>query len=74
MQTISSSLVRADLRSILDEVVRGEVITITRHGVAVAAIVPLQAGSQRLISPGDQIKVARLFAQLAYLSAMQMPR
>jgi prevent-host-death family protein len=47
VKTVGASEARTHLYRLLDEVARGETVTITRNGVAVAQLVPLQ-GSQRM--------------------------
>ncbi len=43
MSTVSLRDAKAGLSSLVDEVTKGEFVTITRHGKPVAAIVPIEA-------------------------------
>lgn len=43
MSTVSLKDVKAGLSSYVDNAIKGEFVTITRHGKPVAALVPLQA-------------------------------
>lgn len=43
MSTVSLKDVKASLSTYVDDAIKGEFVTITRHGKAVAAIVPLAA-------------------------------
>lgn len=43
MSTVSLKDAKASLSTYVDDAIRGEFVTITRHGKAVAAIVPLAA-------------------------------
>lgn len=43
MSTVSLKDAKAGFSSLVDEAIRGEFITITRHGKPVAALVPLEA-------------------------------
>jgi prevent-host-death family protein len=40
MKTVQASVAKARLAELLDEVERGETIVITRHGTAIARLVP----------------------------------
>lgn len=53
MSTVSLKDVKASFSSYVDEAVKGEFITITRHGKPVAALVPLQAAevARRALKP-----------------------
>lgn len=43
MTTINLRDAKAGFSSLVDEAVRGEIVTITRHGKPVAALVPIEA-------------------------------
>ncbi|MDX3924186.1 MAG: type II toxin-antitoxin system prevent-host-death family antitoxin [Shinella sp.] len=43
MSTVNLRDAKAGLSSLVDDVVKGEFVTITRHGKPVAAIVPIEA-------------------------------
>ncbi len=53
MQTIGSYEAKTHLPNLLQLVAQGEKITITKHGVPVAMLVPVGATEQR--DPGDAI-------------------
>ena len=53
MATIGAFDAKTHLSALLDRVARGERITITRHGVPAAMLVPISEGSARLTH--DQI-------------------
>lgn len=54
MSTVSLKDVKAGLSTYVDEAIKGEFVTITRHGKPVAALVPLAAAeiAQRALNPG----------------------
>jgi prevent-host-death family protein len=56
-RTISSAEVRAHLPRLLDEVAEGKTITITKHGVPVAKLVP--AGEARRTDVSEVIEALR---------------
>ena len=47
MKEVQSSIAKAKFAELLDEVERGETVVITRHGKAIARIVPDDADAQR---------------------------
>ncbi len=47
MKTVGAYEAKTHLPKLLDEVAAGEVITITKHGVPVARLVPPEADSER---------------------------
>jgi prevent-host-death family protein len=53
MSTVSLKDAKAGLSTYVDEAIRGEFVTITRHGKPVAALVPLAAAeiAQRALKP-----------------------
>lgn len=53
MSTVSLKDAKAGLSSYVDEAIKGEFVTITRHGKPVAALVPLEAAelAQRALKP-----------------------
>lgn len=53
MSTVSLKDAKAGLSSYVDDAIKGEFVTITRHGKPVAALVPLQAAeiAQRALKP-----------------------
>jgi prevent-host-death family protein len=53
MPTVSLKDAKAGLSSYVDDAIKGEFVTITRHGKPVAALVPLQAAeiAQRALKP-----------------------
>jgi len=53
MSTVSLKDAKAGLSSYVDEAIKGEFVTITRHGKPVAALVPLEAAeiAQRSLTP-----------------------
>jgi len=53
MSVVSLKDAKAGLSSYVDEVIKGEFVTITRHGKPVAALVPLEAAelAQRALKP-----------------------
>lgn len=48
METIGASEAKTHLASLLDRVAKGEKITITRHGVPAALLVPVGSSQQKL--------------------------
>jgi prevent-host-death family protein len=54
MSIVSLKDAKAGLSSYVDDAIRGEFVTITRHGKPVAALVPLQAAeiAKRALKPG----------------------
>jgi prevent-host-death family protein len=48
METIGASEAKTHLASLLDRVAKGEKITITRHGVPAALLVPVGSTQQKL--------------------------
>jgi prevent-host-death family protein len=54
MPTVSLKDAKAGLSAYVDEAIKGEFVTITRHGKPVAALVPLKAAeiAQRALKPG----------------------
>lgn len=54
MSIVSLKDAKAGLSSYVDEAIKGEFVTITRHGKPVAALVPLEAAeiAQRALKPG----------------------
>jgi prevent-host-death family protein len=54
VSTVSLKDVKAGLSAYVDEALKGEFVTITRHGKPVAALVPLEAAeiAQRTLQPG----------------------
>jgi prevent-host-death family protein len=48
METIGAFEAKTHLAALLDRVARGERITITRHGVPAALLVPVGAGEHKL--------------------------
>ena len=60
MRAVQASEAKAKLLSLLDSVERGESFVITRHGKAIARIVPDQDASQKRIADAiEQIKAIR---------------
>ena len=55
MSTVSLKDAKAGLSSYVDEAIKGEFVTITRHGKPVAALVPLQAAeiAKRTLAQGE---------------------
>ncbi len=53
MSTVSLKDAKAGLSTYVDEAIKGEFVTITRHGKPVAALVPLEAAeiAQRTLKP-----------------------
>lgn len=54
MSTVSLKDAKAGLSTYVDEAIKGEFVTITRHGKPVAALVPLAAAeiARRALKPG----------------------
>ena len=48
METVGAFEAKTHLASLLDRVAKGEKITITRHGVPAALLVPVGPGEQKL--------------------------
>ena len=72
MKTIGSFEAKTHLSRLLDEVERGERITITKHGEPVAMLVPIGAGP---MSGDDLVKrFARFRAKAPRVSAKEIKR
>ena len=63
MREIQASEAKTHLPRLLDEVERGETIVITRHGRAIARIVPRLAAAPAARSPGRAVELGRLSAR-----------
>ncbi|MBV8841756.1 MAG: type II toxin-antitoxin system prevent-host-death family antitoxin [Bryobacterales bacterium] len=48
VQTVAAFEAKAHLSALLDRVAKGERITITRHGIPAAVLVPVSEGEKRL--------------------------
>lgn len=59
MRTVGTYEAKTHLPSLLDEVERGETITITRHGVPIAKVVPMEGPSREKVR--EAIKALREF-------------
>ncbi|MCC2665613.1 MAG: hypothetical protein K0S35_3535 [Geminicoccaceae bacterium] len=70
MKTVGTFEAKTHLSSLLEQVERGEEITITRHGKAVARLVPLRAVDRgRLEDTVARLKAFRRGRRLGDLSA-----
>jgi prevent-host-death family protein len=70
MKTIGIFKAMTRLSTLLEEVERGEVVTITRHGRAVARLVPVRAVSRRRLEETvARLKAFRKGRRLGDLSA-----
>jgi prevent-host-death family protein len=56
MKTIQASEAKAKFLSLLSEAERGETIEITRHGRAVAKIVPIDSAYERRVKAAQAIR------------------
>ncbi len=57
MKSVGSYEAKTNLARLLDEVSRGEIITITKHGSPIAMLVPIeQTGKSRTAHPVEEIK------------------
>lgn len=59
MREIQSSLAKTHLPQLLDEVERGETIVITRHGRAIARLVPEVPEPERVKDVLDRVRAFR---------------
>ena len=59
METVGAYEAKTHLSSLLDRVMRGEHITITKHGVPVAVLSPPESSKKR--NPGAAITALRRF-------------
>ncbi len=68
--TIGAFEAKTHLSSLLDRVEQGEHITITRHGIAVAELVPIQSASraEEVRATIENIKLGRQGRRLGDLS------
>ncbi|HEX9861121.1 MAG TPA: type II toxin-antitoxin system prevent-host-death family antitoxin [Nitrospirota bacterium] len=73
MKTVGAYEAKTHLPQLLDEVARGERISITRHGVPVATLLPADAAKHKPIREViDQIKQFRRGHSLGGLSIRDM--
>ncbi len=74
MRTVGAYEAKTHLSQLLDEVERGETITITRHGVPVAEIVPLRTSRKRDVAEviDDLRKLREEIGSLGGLSIREM--
>ncbi len=73
MKTVGAYEARTHLSQLLDEVSRGEEITITRHGVPVAILKPLnQGGSLSVKAAIEKMKALRKGRTLGDLTVREM--
>ncbi len=70
MQTVGAYEAKTHLAELLDEVLKGERITITRHGTPVAMLVPV-AGAERP-NPGQTIEALRRFRRGITLGGLSL--
>lgn len=68
MQTIGCYEAKTHLARLLDQVAQGETITITKHGVPVAMLVPPAKRSD----PGATIEALRLFRRGVTLGGLSL--
>lgn len=61
MRTVGAYEAKTHLPRLLDEVAKGETITITKHGVPVALLTPVPAGRRRSVR--EAIEALREFRQ-----------
>jgi prevent-host-death family protein len=70
MKTVGTFAAKTHLSALLEQVERGEEITITRHGKAVARLVPVDTtGPDRLKDTVTRLKAFRRGRRLGDLSA-----
>ena len=74
MRTVGAYEAKTHLSQLLDEVARGETITITRHGVPVAELMPPRKIQQRDVSAAieDLRKLREKICSLEGLSIREM--
>jgi prevent-host-death family protein len=74
MRTVGTFEAKAHLSALLEQVARGEEITITRHGRAVARLVPVEAasGRARLAETVARLKAFRRGRRLGGLSVREL--
>jgi prevent-host-death family protein len=74
MRTVGTFEAKAHLSALLERVERGEEITITRHGRAVARLVPVEAapGRARLADTVARLKAFRRGRRLGGLSVREL--
>jgi prevent-host-death family protein len=73
MKTVGTFEAKTHLSALLEEVERGEEFTITKHGKAVARLVPVGAVSRdRLASTVARLKAFRRGRRLGDLSAKEL--
>ena len=74
MRTVGTFEAKAHLSALLEQVERGEEITITRHGRAVARLVPVEAAPERarLADTVARLKAFRRGRRLGGLSVREL--
>lgn len=68
MKSVGCYEAKTHLARLLDEVAKGETITITRHGVPVAMLVP----AEKLRDPGETIEALRNFRKGVTLGGLSL--
>jgi len=66
MKSIGSYEAKTNLSRLLDEVARGETITITKHGLPVALLVPIE--------PKDKSKAINLVEEIKSFKRIKLPK
>jgi prevent-host-death family protein len=72
MKEIGSYEAKTHLAHLLEEVERGEVIVITRHGHPVARLVPVSPERSRVADVADALREARAGVTLGGLSIREL--
>ena len=70
MEMIGAYEAKTHLPKLLDRVVRGENLTITRHGKPVARLVPVATDQERALEAFDSITELRRHIKLAPLAEL----
>ena len=70
MQTVGAYEAKTHLAELLDQVAKGERITITRHGTPVAILVPVADADRP--DPGDTIEALRRFRRGVTLGGLSL--
>lgn len=72
MKTVGAYDAKTNLPRLLDEVATGESITITRHGVPVATLIPARPGRESARVAADELRGFRATHRLRGLTVREL--
>jgi prevent-host-death family protein len=72
MKTVGAYEAKTNLPRLLDEVAAGESITITKHGVPVATLVPARPGRESARAAADALRSFRAAHRLRGLTVREL--